>query len=367
MKFKKNHHVVKISLYGTFSTLCKPMQIKYHKTPQFALAFSDFCTNNDEHQLIFRTFAPNIHSEAILFSCRQQVRSDTIILLLPMQIDSLHTLVLNVGNAVHDSDWNWQNVCSPFARLYYICSGSASILIGTTQHQLKSHHLYLIPPFTKHSTHCEGRFVHYYVHIYEDGKIEEDGVFDEYDFPMEVEAFDGDEQLFARLATINPTMLLSDPNPDSYDDNQTLLRSIMHNKARTMSQKLETRGIVYQILSRFMSGATPRSESHDKRIVQATRYIRANISQRFSIDLLAEQSCLSTDHFIRLFKQNMHCTPLQYANTKRIEKAQLILLSESITVKELAFRLGYEDVSYFVRAFKRITGITPNDYRASLT
>lgn len=284
-----------------------------------------------------------------------------------MQIDSLHTLVLNVGNAVHDSDWNWQNVCSPFARLYYIRSGSASIQIGSAQRLLQPHHLYLIPPFTMHSTFCNEMFVHYYVHIYEDGKIEDDGIFDEYDFPMEVEALDGDELLFARLADINPTMLLSDPNPDSYDDNHTLLRSIMNNKARTISQKLESRGIVYQILSRFMSGATPRSESHDKRIVQATRYIRANISRRFSVEQLAEQSCLSTDHFIRLFKQNMHCTPLQYANTKRIEKAQLILLSENITVKELAFRLGYDDVSYFIRAFKRITGVTPSDYRASLS
>lgn len=284
-----------------------------------------------------------------------------------MQIDSLHTLVLNVGNAVHDSDWNWQNVCSPFARIYYICSGVASIQIGNTLLHLKPHHLYLIPPFTTHSTRCEDRFVHYYIHIYEDGKIEEDGLFDEYDFPYEVKAHDGDRLLFERLADINPTMLLPDPNPDSYDDNQTLLRSIMRNKTRTVSQKLESRGIVYQIISRFMSAATPRSEFNDKRIVQATRYIRANISSRFSIDSLAEKSCLSTDHFIRLFKQNMHCTPLQYINSKRIEKAQLMLLSENITVKELAFRLGYEDASYFVRAFKRITGVTPNEYRINLT
>lgn len=282
-----------------------------------------------------------------------------------MQIDSLHTLVLNVGKVVQNNDWNWQDVCSPFARIYYICGGKASIQIYGTSYELQPHHLYLIPPFTKHSTSCDGEFVHYYIHIYEDGKIEDDGVFDEYAFPIEVQSLAGDEQLFARLSTINPTMLLPASNPDTYDDNQTLLRSITRNKNRSLSQKLESRGIVYQIMSRFIDGATPKSQMHDKRIALATRYIRTNLNHRFSIDELAERACLSTDHFIRLFKQNMNCTPLQYINTKRIEKAQLMLLSDNVTVKSLAYMLGYEDVSYFVRVFKRVTGFTPNEYRGA--
>lgn len=283
-----------------------------------------------------------------------------------MQIDSIHTLVLNVGKAEQNRDWNWHNVCSPFARIYYICCGKASICLDGKVYELCPQRLYLIPPFAKHSTSCDGTFVHYYIHIYEDGKIEEDGIFDEYTFPIEVASVAGDEQLFARLSAINPAMQLAESNPDSYDNNQTLLRSIMRNKNRTLSQKLESRGIVYQLLSRFMDGAVPKSLVQDKRIAQATRYIRANLGQRFSVDDLARRACLSTDHFIRLFRSNMNCTPLQYINTKRIEKAQLILLSEYVTVKSLAFRLGYEDVSYFVRTFKRVTGLTPNDYRQKI-
>lgn len=49
-------------------------------------------------------------------------------------VDKLHPLVLNVGLAVHNADWNWKNVNSPFTRLYYITEGTAQIqLSGSVQ------------------------------------------------------------------------------------------------------------------------------------------------------------------------------------------------------------------------------------------
>ena len=78
---------------------------------------------------------------------------------------------------------------------------------------------------------------------------------------------------------------------------------------------------------------------------------------------LAAISCLSKDHFIRLFKKEVGNTPLQYINQKKIEKAQLILITEDIPVKNIAYLLAYEDHSYFNRLFKKITGVTPQQYR----
>lgn len=49
----------------------------------------------------------------------------------------------------------------------------------------------------------------------------------------------------------------------------------------------------------------------------------------------------------------MGTTPLQYINQKKIEKAQLLLITEELAVKEIAFRLAFEDYSYFNRLFKK--------------
>lgn len=46
-------------------------------------------------------------------------------------IDQLHPLVLNVGLAIHNADWNWKNVNSPFMRLYYVTDGQAQIELPT--------------------------------------------------------------------------------------------------------------------------------------------------------------------------------------------------------------------------------------------
>ena len=87
---------------------------------------------------------------------------------MTQSIDQLHLLILNVGLAIHNADWNWKNVSSPFTRLYYIMEGTAQIIFPDGMQELKPHHLYLVPSFTTHSYQCNSHFTHYYLHIYED-------------------------------------------------------------------------------------------------------------------------------------------------------------------------------------------------------
>ena len=60
-------------------------------------------------------------------------------------VDKLHPLVLNIGLAIHNADWNWKNVSSPFTRLYYVTEGTAQILISGKIQILKANHMYFIP------------------------------------------------------------------------------------------------------------------------------------------------------------------------------------------------------------------------------
>lgn len=91
---------------------------------------------------------------------------------MTQSIDQLHLLILNVGLAIHNADWNWKNVSSPFTRLYYIMEGTAQIIFPDGIQELKPHHLYLVPSFTTHSYQCNSHFTHYYLHIYEDHQSE---------------------------------------------------------------------------------------------------------------------------------------------------------------------------------------------------
>lgn len=279
-----------------------------------------------------------------------------------LQVEQMHPLVLNVGLAVHNADWNWKNVNSPFTRLYYVTEGSAQIELPDGIYTLSPKHMYFIPAFTIHTNICKSNFVHYYLHIYEDHYSDNDWL-DHWKFPVEIEATDLDLALFKRLCEINPHMTLQKSDPTTYDNNPTLMQNLIKNRQRAFCDKVESRGIVFQLLSRFFKQGQSKIEMEDNRIAKTVLYIRKHLNEAIELEKLAEISCLSKDHFIRLFKKELGTTPLQYINQKKIEKAQLLLITEELAVKEIAFQLAFEDYSYFNRLLKKITGVTPQEYR----
>lgn len=279
-----------------------------------------------------------------------------------LQVEQMHPLVLNVGLAVHNADWNWKNVNSPFTRLYYVTEGSAQIELPDGIYTLSPKHMYFIPAFTIHTNICKSNFVHYYLHIYEDHYSDNDWL-DHWKFPVEIEATDLDLALFKRLCEINPHMTLQKSDPTTYDNNPTLMQNLIKNRQRAFCDKVESRGILFQLLSRFFKQGQSKIEMEDNRIAKTVLYIRKHLNEAIELEKLAEISCLSKDHFIRLFKKELGTTPLQYINQKKIEKAQFLLITEELAVKEIAFQLAFEDYSYFNRLFKKITGVTPQEYR----
>ncbi|WP_440429673.1 AraC family transcriptional regulator [Phocaeicola plebeius] len=279
-----------------------------------------------------------------------------------LQVEQMHPLVLNVGLAVHNADWNWKNVNSPFTRLYYVTEGSAQIELPDGIYTLSPKHMYFIPAFTIHTNICKSNFVHYYLHIYEDHYSDNDWL-DHWKFPVEIEATDLDLALFKRLCEINPHMTLQKSDPTTYDNNPTLMQNLIKNRQRAFCDKAESRGIVFQLLSRFFKQGQSKIEMEDNRIAKTVLYIRKHLNEAIELEKLAEISCLSKDHFIRLFKKELGTTPLQYINQKKIEKAQLLLITEELAVKEIAFQLAFDDYSYFNRLFKKTTGVTPQEYR----
>ena len=92
-------------------------------------------------------------------------------------------------------------------------------------------------------------------------------------------------------------------------------------------------------------------------------YIRAHYAQDLSMQGVAQVMNYSETHFCRLFKQCFNVNFSAYLNDFRIRQAKQMLLDTNYTAKEVALACGYQDNSYFIRVFKRVTGMTPVDYR----
>ncbi len=57
-------------------------------------------------------------------------------------VDTLNLMMLNAGHAEHYADWNWQGVCSPFTRLYYVTEGEAWLYFQHRRIHLLPGHIY---------------------------------------------------------------------------------------------------------------------------------------------------------------------------------------------------------------------------------
>lgn len=284
---------------------------------------------------------------------------------MQIPIESLNLLMLNVGLAEHNADWNWKNVSSPFTRIYYVTKGQAWLHLPTGVVELRPQHLYIIPAHILHSYECDGEFEHYYLHIYEGFKKETD-IFDFYDFPTEVEGCALDESLFESMTMNHPDAHLPASDPTSYDNRSTFTDYVRRYNELPLFEKMELRGSILMLFSRFMKSSRPRIWTKDERMSKVLKYIHNNIYDDIDIENLASIACVTKPYLIRLFSKNFGISPLQYINQKKMEKAQLMLITGDLPIKELAYELGFNDHSYFIRLFKKLIGLTPMEYRMTM-
>lgn len=280
---------------------------------------------------------------------------------MSMKNHNFNPVLLNVGMACHNADWNYNNISNPFFRIYLVTEGCAMLEINQMAYELEQGKMYLIPPFSVHNDSCQGAFSLYYIHVFENQK-NAISLFDQYHFPVEVPADELSKQLIDRLIEINPERELLQYDPASYTSDLVLMNGLARSEQMPLHTQIETKGILSVLFSRFFSLAVETSINNDTRIWNAVHYIRDNIHTRIRIPDLANACNVSEDHLIRLFKKELNMTPIAYVNKKKIEKAQLMLVLEHSTIKEVACSLAFDNISYFNKVFKAQLGKTPSDY-----
>jgi transcriptional regulator GlxA family with amidase domain len=112
----------------------------------------------------------------------------------------------------------------------------------------------------------------------------------------------------------------------------------------------------------------PLSRPHgDAKIRQAESYMREHFARDLSIESLAEGVNMSARNFIRRFKEATGQVPGRYLQILRISIAKEMLEDGARSVQAISSAVGYEDVAFFRALFKRLTGMTPAEYRAKFT
>lgn len=115
----------------------------------------------------------------------------------------------------------------------------------------------------------------------------------------------------------------------------------------------------------YLDGVTKARRDY-KRILQLKQvleFIENNYTSQLTLQQLSESVSMSPKYFCRFFSEMTHQTPMDYLNRQRIEQACYQLATTDDSITEIAYASGFNDLSYFIRTFKKYKGITPGKYK----
>jgi AraC-like DNA-binding protein len=110
-----------------------------------------------------------------------------------------------------------------------------------------------------------------------------------------------------------------------------------------------------------------RDEEVNRKIEQIIAYMMQHLNKPLPVARLAALANISPSHFFALFKRHTRCAPIDYFIRLRMRRACDLLGTTSLSVKEVAAVLGYNDQFYFSRVFKSVNHVAPSEYRAMMT
>lgn len=103
-----------------------------------------------------------------------------------------------------------------------------------------------------------------------------------------------------------------------------------------------------------------------KVVEQAKAYIDAHFAAELTLETIAAQLCISVTHLSRLFKAQTGQSFVDYVTSVRLEKAKELLKATDMSIKQVCYKVGFNDPNYFSKVFKRSVGVTPGEYKSNI-
>lgn len=104
-----------------------------------------------------------------------------------------------------------------------------------------------------------------------------------------------------------------------------------------------------------------------KRMAEACLFISQNCTKPLTLEEVAAQMGISKSYFANLFKRYTNTTFVTFLTAERIKHAQMLFRNQNNHIIDIAFDSGFTSLSAFNRAFKKITGMSPSQFRETMT
>ncbi|MFN3850130.1 MAG: AraC family transcriptional regulator N-terminal domain-containing protein [Spirosomataceae bacterium] len=109
------------------------------------------------------------------------------------------------------------------------------------------------------------------------------------------------------------------------------------------------------------------TDPNNDRISFILKFIRENITEDLSVELLSEKAYMSESNFYRTFKHELGASPNEYIIEERLKVAESLLKNPKLSIKEAYMASGFNSFSYFCRIFKKKKNLSPSEFKEIAT
>lgn len=233
--------------------------------------------------------------------------------------------------------WNKEHKEIDCHRLYFRSDNGdakATLTLIDGKIELLPNKIYFIPAYSVLQSEIKGTMHKYYIHFRTDSLL-----FNLYRFFSNnycVEAPEFTENLFSTVV-----------------ENYTLDSS---------ESSMKVQGAMNLLLANFLKGLDTQNRNLLK-FTEVIKFIDENYNDNLSITQLAKILNVSEKHFAKTFKKVFLISPHQYVINKRLTESQKLLLATNLSVKEIAYRVGFDNENYFSKLFATKIGLSALKFR----
>lgn len=170
---------------------------------------------------------------------------------------------------------------------------------------------------------------------------------------------------------INHNIIINDYFPSSILKLNSILLTLFEAlKEKKYGYELITIGTLYEFLGlvcneNLYSTEYSQNQKDSKKIKQLKKVlevIEASYSSIITLEDLSKVIGMSPKYFCKFFYEMTHRTPIDYLNYYKIECASYQLVTTDLSITDIAYNCGFNNLSYFIKSFKKYKGITPSKY-----
>lgn len=237
-------------------------------------------------------------------------------------------------------NWDHQYSLDPYWRLYLPMSGRFDLLFDAGEYKVVPGFMTLVPADVPFNYRAVLPCTHYWLHFYSD-------------------------ELKKHYPLRYPLQIAAKPEEEAKRFAWFVNKEIVDKTASSITSCIQVHNALLELLAPFLEMLnTERYQSRqDEKFEAVLSEIENELPDEVDLARLARIAGLGRAAFSSSFRARFGMGPYEYIILRRISMAKMALIHTTLSIKEIAANVGYENCNYFYRVFRRLTSMTPQEYR----